>query len=106
MYERSTDHRGSKEGEEVHTTTKASSTQGMGAQWQWDRDCPQVSNSSPHPISLAEGPGARSRGLSEREAAPGGCQGKGVGRGEPEIEGSPCHSDPGADVAKKRMNLV
>jgi len=106
MYERSTNHRESKEVKEIHSAAKAPDPQGMGAKWQRDRNCPRIQDSSPHSISLEESFRARGRDVFKRETAQSGSQDKGAGRGKPQIERSPCHSDPGIDVAKKRMNLV
>ena len=105
MHERSTDYRTSQETKEIHTTAKAPDSQGMGAEWQRYRGCQEVSNSSPHPVSVEEGPGARSRGLFEWQETQSRSQDKGTGRREPQIEGSSCHSDPGVDVAKKKDEL-
>lgn len=50
MYERSTDHGTSQKAKEVYSPGKASGSQGMGAMWQWGRDCQGVRDSSPHPL--------------------------------------------------------
>jgi len=105
MYERSTDNRESKKAKEIYSTAKTSDSQGVGTQWQWDRDCQEVSDTPPYPIPLEESSGARGRDVSERETPPGRYQDKGTGRRKPQIEGSPCHSDPGVDVAKKKDEL-
>jgi len=105
MYERSTDHRESKKTEEIYTTAKTANTERVGAERQWDRNCPQASDSSPYPVPVAKGSGARGRDVFERETPAHRSQDKRVGGREPQIEGSPCHPDPGADVAKKKDEL-
>ena len=65
MYERSTDHRELEKAKEIYTTTKASNSQRMGIERQWDRGCQEVSDSSSYAVSVEEGTGARGRGLSK-----------------------------------------
>jgi len=65
MYERLTDHRESKKVKEIYSPTKASNSEGMGIEWQWDRGCQEVSDSSSYAVSVEEGTGARGRGLSK-----------------------------------------
>ena len=105
-YERSTDHREPKKIKEVQPTAKTSNSQRMGTQWQRDRDCSQVPDSSPHSVSVAQGTGARRRDVSERKTPPRRSQDKRAGRRKPQTKRSTCHSDPGVDVAKKKDELV
>ena len=105
MYERSTDHRIYQEGQEVFSSGKASDSEGMGTERKWGGSCSQVSDSSSYPVSVEEDTGARGRDLFERQEEEGRSQGKGTGRGEPQVERSPCHPDPGVDVAKKKDEL-
>jgi len=105
MYERSTDHRTHQEGQEVYPTAEASDSEGMGTKRKWGGSCSQVSDSSSYPVSVEKGTGARSKDLFERQEKEGRSQDKGAGRGEPETKRSPCHPDPGVDVAKKKDEL-
>ena len=105
MYERSTDHRELEKAKEIYTTTKASNSQRMGIERQWDRGCPQVPDSSPYSVSLEESPGTRGRDFPQWQTSAIRSQDKRTGRRESQIEGSPCHSDSGTDVVKKKDEL-
>jgi len=105
MYERSTDHRTYQEGQEVYPSGKASDSEGMGTERKWGGSCSQVSDSSSYPVSVEKGTGARGRDLFEWQEEEGRSQDKGVRGGEPETKRSPCHPDPGVDVAKKKDEL-
>ena len=71
MYGRSTDHRESKKTKEIYSTAKAPNIEGMGAQWQRDRGCPQVSDSSPHSVLMEESTGTSGGDVSEWKTPPG-----------------------------------
>jgi len=105
MYERSTNHNGSKEEQEIYSPGEASDTERVGVKWQWSRSSKEISDSSSYSLSLEEGPGARSRDLFEWQTPSGRSQDKRAGGREPEVKGSPCHSDPGADVIEKKDEL-
>jgi len=90
MYERSTNSREWEKCKKVYAAAKASDSQGIGAKWQWGGDCSQVSDSSPHSVSVEEDLGAKGGDVFEREEAQGRSQDKGIGRREPHIEGSSC----------------
>jgi len=90
---------------------RRTNSQGMGAEWQWRRSCPEISNSSPQSVSSQESLRARGRNVSEWEMLPRPrilvCRPQeGTGRKKPETRRSPCHSDPGAErqtvVEKKK----
>jgi len=105
MYERSTDHRELEKAKEIYPTAKTSDSQRVGTERQWDRGCPQVPDSSPYSVSLEESPGARGRDFPQWQTSAIRSQDKGTGRRESQIEGSPCHSDSGTDVVKKKDEL-
>jgi len=106
MYERSTNHRRkSEKAQEIYPTAKAPDTEGVGAKWQWDRGCKRVSDPSPYPVSVEKGIREGGRDLFKWKEAQGRCQDKGTGRREPKAKRSPCHTDPGVDVVKKKDEL-
>ena len=105
MYERSTDDGALQKAKEVYPTAKASGSQRMGVERKRGRGCQEIPGPPSHSISVEKGPGAGSRDLFEWEAAQGRSEDKAAGRREPQAEGSPCHSNPGVDVTKKKDEL-
>ena len=105
MYERSTESRELEKAKEIYSPTKTSNSERMGIERQWDRDCQEVSNSSSYAVSMEEGTGTGCRDFSKWQATQGRSQDKGVGRRKQEVKGSPCYSDSGIDVVKKKDEL-
>ena len=105
MYERSTNDRTTKKAEEIYPTAEASDTEGVGAKRKRDRSCQEVSDSSPHPVSMEEGTGTWGRNLSNREETQSRSQDKGVRRREQKTKRSLSDSDSRAYVIKKKDEL-
>lgn len=106
MYERSTDDRRSTyEDKEVYPAGEVKGPQGMGDERKRGRCCEEVRYSSSYALQVEKGLGAGSRNLSKRKTSQSGSEDKKAGRGEPETDGSPCHTDTGINVAKKKDEL-
>jgi putative transposase len=105
MYERTTNPGRTKEREKILPAAKAPSTQRMGGHEQWYRSGPKVSDSSPNPVSLEEGPGTGGSALSEREEAASRSPDPEIGERESKAEGSLSPSNSRTDAFKKRDEL-
>ena len=105
MYERSTNRRRYKKAKEFYSPAEASNSEGVGTQWQWGRGCQKISDSSSYPVSMEKGTGAGGRDIFKWQAAQSRSQDKGAGRRKQETKRSSCHSNPGADVIKKKDEL-
>jgi putative transposase len=105
MHERTTNPPRTEGPQEIYPATEASNSQGMGSLGQWNRSGSKAPDSSPDPLSLEEGPGARSPSVPERQEVPRRSSGSQTGEGEPEAEGGLGPSDPGVDAFKKRDEL-
>jgi hypothetical protein len=105
MNEHPTNTKRSEKNQKVYSATKASSPQGMGAERQWGRSSPEVSDSSPHGLSMEEGHGARSESLLDRHKTQDRSPYQATGKGKPEAERGFGFANAGADAFKKRDEL-
>lgn len=105
MYERSTDIQPQAKGPRVQSTAEAPGSQGMGAEWQRGRSGPEISDSSPNPLPLEKGLGARCGELPQWQAPSRRSEDQRARRGESETEGGPHHPDPRAYAVEKKDEL-
>jgi len=105
MHERTTNPPRTEGPQKIYPPTEASNSQGMGSHGQRYRSSPKEPDPSANPLSLEEGPGARSPSVPERQEAARRSSGPQIGEGEPEAEGGLGPSDPGVDAFKKRDEL-
>lgn len=105
MYERTTNPARTKGPQEIYSAAEASNSQGMGSHGQRHRSSPKAPDSSPNPLSLEEGPGARSPSVPGWQEAARRSPDPEAGEGESKAEGGFGPSDPGVDAFKKRDEL-
>ena len=89
----------------IQPPAEAPDPQGVGEGRKRHRGSPEVPGPSPHPVSLEEGPGTGRRDLPAGDPTPPRSLPSEAGEGEPETQGGPGPSGPGAHAFKKRDEL-
>ena len=105
MYERSTDIQPQAKGPTVQSTAEAPDSQGMGDEWQRGRSGPEIPDSSPNPLPLEKGLGARCGDLPQWQAPSRRSEDQRARRGESETQGGTYHPDPRAYAVEKKDEL-
>ena len=105
MYERSTDIQPPAKGPTVQSSAEAPDSQGMGDERQRGRSGPEISDSSPNPLPLEKGFGARCGDLPQWQASSNRSKDQRARGGESETEGNTHYPDPRAYAVEKKDEL-